>query len=73
MRRRFPALPMAEMYWSMIPQGVPANVCSAFWHRRAFWMPDTEGMFPTAASTNVATATLKIKPFKKLKIKRHEI
>ncbi len=27
---------MTEMNWSMMPQGMPANSCSAFWQSSAF-------------------------------------
>lgn len=35
MSSAWPSLPITEMNWSMIPQGIPANVCSAFWHASA--------------------------------------
>lgn len=43
----------------MIPQGMPAKVCSAFWQRSAFCTPDTfvESM-AHSCSRNVAVATL---------------
>lgn len=31
----WPSLPITDMNWSMIPQGMLANVCSAFWHSSA--------------------------------------
>lgn len=35
-RRALPFLPMVEMNWSMIPHGMLAKSCSAFWHTKAF-------------------------------------
>lgn len=35
MSSAWPSLPITDMNWSMIPQGIPANVCSAFWHASA--------------------------------------
>ena len=57
MRRAWPSFPMTEMNWSMIPQGIPANWCSAFWQANAlsFW-----GLvFPSKASKKVYVATSK--------------
>lgn len=35
MSSAWPSLPITDMNWSMIPQGMLANVCSAFWHSSA--------------------------------------
>ena len=31
-----PCLPITDMNWSIIPQGIPGNLCSASWQARAF-------------------------------------
>jgi hypothetical protein len=40
----------------MIPQGVPAKSCSAFWHRNAFFTPSILSILYNF-SKNVAVAT----------------
>lgn len=35
MSSAWPSLPITDMSWSMIPQGMLANVCSPFWHTSA--------------------------------------
>jgi len=48
-----PACPITEMNWSMMPQGILANSCSAFWQRRAlsFFLEQNEqkkkGSYPS--------------------------
>ena len=51
-----PDSPMTEMNWSMMPQGIPANSCSAFWQASAFSF-EVEQFVPVRASRKEYTAT----------------
>lgn len=57
MSKRLPRLPMAEMYWSITPQGVSAKSCSAFWQRSALVTPGV--LREHSCSRKVAIATSK--------------
>lgn len=50
---------MVEINWSIIPQGIPANVCSAFWQTRAFdfgshWMGNMASRRVNVATSDAA-------------------
>lgn len=55
MSRRWSFLPMQEMNWSMMPQGVWANSISARWQRSAFVIGSM--CSPNSTSRNVAKET----------------
>jgi hypothetical protein len=46
---------MTEINWSMMPQGIPANSCSAFWQSSAFLTGSI--WLPVAVSSSVAVQT----------------
>jgi hypothetical protein len=55
MRRALPAVPHAEMNWSMMPHGVAQKTCSHCWHLSAFATGSARS--PYIASSIVAVAT----------------
>lgn len=54
--RAWPFLPINEMNWSMIPHGILAKSCSAFWQAKAFLVRDT-GPLGLSWSKKVYVAT----------------
>ena len=51
-----PASPMTEMNWSMMPHGILAKSCSAFWQASAFSF-EVALLVPVNASRREYTAT----------------
>ena len=52
-----PFLPMTEMNWSIIPQGMLANVCSAFWQVKALLANEIGVLGGASCSRKVWVAT----------------
>jgi hypothetical protein len=53
-----PSLACTLTNWSIIPQGAPAYLCSAIWHKSVFFIK--VNLIPVNSSKKVATETSKL-------------